>query len=73
LKRERRPPKTWRRNMLASLALLAVLDGTILSVTPNLVREVFALAITVVVGGFIALVWRSNSRLEKAAGDRRSK
>jgi len=70
LKRERRPPKTWRRNMLASLALLAVLDGTILSVTPNLVREVFALGITVVVGGFIASVWRSNSRLEKAAGDR---
>ena len=53
--------------MLAGVALLAVLDGTILSVTPDLVREVFALAITVVVGGFIVVVWRSNSRLEKAA------
>jgi hypothetical protein len=54
--------------MLAGVALLAVLDGTILSATPDLVREVFALAVTVVVGGFIAAVWRSNSRLEKAAG-----
>jgi len=53
--------------MLAGVALLAVLDGTILSVTPDLIREVFALAITVVVGGFIVAVWRSNSRLEKSA------
>jgi hypothetical protein len=53
--------------MLAGLALLAVLDGTIISATPDLVREVFALAVTIVVGGFIAAVWRSNSRLEKAA------
>lgn len=72
MKRERRPPKTWRRNMLAGLALLAVLDGTILSVNINLVREALALGITVVVGGFIAAVWRSNSRLEKAANDRAS-
>jgi len=53
--------------MLAGVALLAVLDGTILSTTPDLVREVFALIVTVVVGGFIAAVWRSNSRLEKSA------
>lgn len=59
--------------MLAGLALLAVLDGTILSVSLSLVREVFALCITVVVVGFIAAVWRSNSRLEKAASDRPSK
>ena len=54
--------------MLAGVALLAILDGTILSATPDLVREVFALAVTVVVGGFIAAVWRSNSKLEKASG-----
>ena len=59
--------------MLAGVALLAVLDGTILSATPDLVREAFALAITVVVGGFIVAVWRSNSRLEKSASDRPSK
>jgi len=59
--------------MLAGVALLAVLDGTILSATPDLVREVFALAITVVVGGFIVAVWRSNSRHEKSASDRPSK
>ena len=53
--------------MLAGVALLAVLDGTILSVTPDLAREVFALAITVVVGAFIVAVWRSNSKLEKEA------
>lgn len=59
--------------MLAGVALLAVLDGTILSVNINLVREAFALGITVVVGGFIAAVWRSNSKLEKAAAGRPSK
>lgn len=53
--------------MLAGLGLLAVLDGTIISATPDLVRAVFALAVTVVVGGFILVVWRSNSKLEKAA------
>jgi hypothetical protein len=59
--------------MLAGVALLAVLDGTILSVTPDLVREAFALVVTVLVGGFIVAVWRSNSRLEKASADRPSK
>jgi hypothetical protein len=53
--------------MLFGAGLLAVLDGTILSATPNLTREVLALALTVVVGGFILAVWRSNSKLEKAA------
>jgi len=53
--------------MLAGVGLLAVLDGTIISATPDLTRAAFALAVTVVVGGFILAVWRSNSRLEKAA------
>ena len=53
--------------MLFGVGLLAVLDGTILSATPNLTREVFALAVTLVVGGFILAVWRSNTKLEKAA------
>ena len=56
--------------MLAGVALLAVLDGTIVSATPDLVREVVALGITIVVGGFIVAVWRSNSKLEKGWGDR---
>ena len=55
--------------MLAGAGLLALLDGTILSPTPNLARVVFALAVTVVVGGFILAVWRSNSRQERAAAD----
>jgi hypothetical protein len=53
--------------MLAGVGLLAILDGTIISATPDLTRAVFALAVTVVVGGFILAVWRSNSKLEKTA------
>jgi hypothetical protein len=53
--------------MLVSLGLVAVLDGTILSVTPDLTRALLALALTAVVGGFVVAVWRSNIRLEKAA------
>lgn len=67
MKRERKPPKTWRRNMAAGAALLVVLDGIILSATPDLVRGLFALGVTVVFGGFIAWVWVSNSRMERAA------
>lgn len=55
--------------MLAGVGLLAVLDGTILSSTPNLARLVLATVVTVLVGGFILAVWRSNSRMEKAAAD----
>ncbi len=55
--------------MLAAAALLAVLDASILSATPDLTRTLIALAVTIFVGGFIVAVWRSNSRLEKAAGD----
>lgn len=72
MKRERKPPKTWRRNMITSAALLLLLDAGILSETPDLVRIEFALAVTLVVGGFILAVWRSNTRLERAASERES-
>jgi len=58
--------------MLAGAALLAVLDGTILSATPDLARDIFAIAVTIVVGGFIVAVWRSNSKMEKAATEMES-
>jgi len=55
--------------MLASAGLLIVLDGVILSTSPNLVREAFALVVTLVVGGFIIATWMANSKLEsKEAG-----
>ncbi len=53
--------------MLAAAALLVLLDGSILSFSPDLARALLALAVTLVVGGFIAAVWRSNSKMEKAA------
>jgi hypothetical protein len=53
--------------MLAGLALLVVLDGTIILPGPDLVRGILALVVTVVVGGFILAVWLSNSKIEKAA------
>jgi hypothetical protein len=56
--------------MLAGLALLLVLDGTIILPGPDLVRGIVALAVTVVVGGFILAVWVSNSRMEKSAGQK---
>ncbi|MDG7006505.1 MAG: hypothetical protein JRM86_06170 [Nitrososphaerota archaeon] len=65
MKRGRKPPKTWRRNMLAGVVLLAILDGTILSASHDLARAVIALAITVLVGAFVAWTWVSNSRLER--------
>ena len=70
MKRERRPPKTWRRNMLAGLALMVVLDAIIISPGPNLAREVLALVITVVVGGFVLATWMSNSRMEREAAQK---
>ena len=51
--------------MLASAALLLVLDGAILSTSPNTVREAFALVVTLVVGGFIVATWVATSKLEK--------
>jgi len=53
--------------MLVGLALLVVLDGTIILPGPDLVRGILALVVTVVVGGFILAVWVSNSKMEKAA------
>jgi len=54
--------------MLAAAGLLFLLDLGIISATPDLARGLFALALTLVVGGFILAVWRSNSRMEKAQG-----
>ena len=51
--------------MLASIALLLVLDGAILSPGANTPRGVFALIVTLIVLGVIAATWRSNVRLEK--------
>lgn len=51
--------------MLAAAGLLFLLDIGIISATPDTARELFALALTVVVGGFIVAVWRTNSRTEK--------
>lgn len=51
--------------MLAGAALLAVLDGVIVSASPDLARAIIALILTLVVGGFIVGVWRSNSKLER--------
>jgi hypothetical protein len=53
--------------MVFGAALLAVLDGTILSATPDLARVLIALVVTLVVGGFIVGVWVSNVKMEKAA------
>ncbi len=53
--------------MVGAGALLAVLDGAILSASPDLTRIAFALVVTVLVGGAILAIWRSNSKLEKAA------
>jgi hypothetical protein len=53
--------------MLAGVALLAILDASILSGAPGLERSALALLVTVLVGGFIVAVWRSNARMEKAA------
>jgi hypothetical protein len=55
--------------MLAGAALLAILDASILSPAPDMTRAMVALVVTVLVGGFIVAVWRSNSKMEKSAGD----
>jgi len=55
--------------MIGSAGLLAVLDGAILSASPNLTRSAFALLVTVLVGGAIVAIWRSNSKLEKSASE----
>jgi len=55
--------------MIASAAFLALLDAAILSETPDLTRIAFALLVTVVVGSAILIIWRNNTRLERAAAD----
>jgi hypothetical protein len=69
LKRERKPPQKWRRNMAAAAAFLAILDTVILSAAPNTTRIAFALVVTIVVGYAILRIWLSNIKLEKAAAD----
>ncbi len=55
--------------MLASIALVLVLDGAILSPGANTTRGVLALIVTLIVLGFIAATWRANTRLEKQTAD----
>jgi hypothetical protein len=59
--------------MVASAGLLVVLDAAILSATPDLTRIAVALVVTLVVGGSILAIWRSNLRLERAAADAEKK
>jgi hypothetical protein len=59
--------------MVFGAALLAVLDGTILSATPNLTRVLLALVVTLLVGGFIIGVWVSNSKMERDAAEAEKK
>jgi hypothetical protein len=68
LKRERRPPATWRRNMVAAAAFLVLLDAAIVSATPDTARIAFAAVVTALVGLVIFRIWRSNSRIERASG-----
>ena len=66
MKRERKPPAKWRRNMVAAAAFLALLDGVIISATPSMTRIAFAAAVTILVGIIIARIWRSNVKIEQA-------
>jgi hypothetical protein len=66
MKRKRAPPKTWRRNMVASVVFLVILDAVIISPGVDLTRVVFAAVVTAVVGLSVAKIWRSNTELEKA-------
>jgi hypothetical protein len=51
--------------MLTGLALMVVLDAIIISPGPNLAREILALVVTMVVGGFVLSTWLTNSRMER--------
>jgi len=66
LKRERRPPKNWRRNMVAAAAFLVLLDAAIVSGAPSPTRVAFALVVTLLVGAVIIRIWLSNTKIEKA-------
>jgi hypothetical protein len=67
MKRTRTPPKKWRRNMIAAVVFLAILDAIIISATPNMTRIGFAILVTIVVGFMVAKIWRSNTEFERAA------
>jgi hypothetical protein len=67
VKKERKPPKKWRRNMVTAAGLLVLLDAVILSGTLSQVRVELALAVTVLVGFLIVRIWRSNIAIEKSA------
>jgi hypothetical protein len=67
LKRERRPPPKWRRNMVTAAAFLVLLDAIIVSGTPDSTRIGLALVVTVAVGFAILRIWRSNTRIERAS------
>jgi hypothetical protein len=69
LKRERRPPTKWRRNMVTAAAFLVLLDAVIISAAPNSTRIAFAMVVTIVVGFAILRIWRSNTRIERASAD----
>ena len=56
--------------MLTAVAFLVLLDAVILSATPNTTRIAFALVVTIGVGFAILMIWRSNSRSERAAAER---
>jgi hypothetical protein len=55
--------------MVTAAAFLVLLDAIIISATPNSTRIAFALVVTVAVGFAILRIWRSNTRIEKAARD----
>jgi hypothetical protein len=59
--------------MLAGAGLLLLLDLGIVSATPDLARELLALVVTALVGGFIVWAWMSNTKLEKAAAAKLNK
>jgi hypothetical protein len=68
VKRDRRPPKNWRRNMVTAAAFLALLDAVIISGGATATRLELALALTLVVGFLIARIWRANVAMERRAG-----
>jgi len=73
LKRQRKPPKTWRRNMATAVVFLAILDAIIFSAGIDSTRIAFAGIVTAVVGLSIAKIWRSNTEFEKAASEGKPK
>jgi hypothetical protein len=52
--------------MLTGAAFLGLLDAIIISPGPDPIRDAIALALTLLVGGFIVWVWVTNTRIERA-------